>query len=106
MGVKAWMQYLAVGIVCKYQQDYKTVESVLTEKYRAVIQPMQMKQLMIMPEGQRGWAWYTLHAEPGLQLSIDDIVVINQTRYRVMAQQDWSDYGYVEYQVVRGFEQL
>jgi len=70
-----------------------------------VIQPLQPKALELKPEGQRGWRWLQIHAEPALQLQLDDIVVLNDgDRYRVMAVRHYEQYGYMEYELVRGYE--
>ena len=105
--VLGWSQSMYIGVVCKYQEDYKTVETVLTDYYRAVKQPLSVKQLDIKPEGQRGWKWLQLHSEPKLQLQLDDIIILDGgDRYRVMGRKDYSEYGYVEYELVKGFEKL
>lgn len=105
--VLAWSDKIMVGLVCKSQEDYKTVESILTKVYSGVLQSLQMTQLHILPEGQRGWKWYQLHSEPSLQLEVDDIVILDEGyRYRVMARKDYSAYGYMEYELVRGYENL
>ena len=70
------------------------------------IQPLQAKQLDIKPEGQRGWRWLQIHAEPALQLMLDDIVILDCERYRVTGIKRYEAYGYVEYELVRGFEAL
>jgi hypothetical protein len=105
--VIGWADHIMVGLVCKSQENFKTVESILTKRYKAVLQPLQTKQLMILPEGQRAWKWYQLHADPTLQLEVDDIVILDQGyRYRVMGRKDYSAYGYMEYELVRGYENL
>jgi hypothetical protein len=105
--VIGWADHVMIGLVCKSQENFKTVESILTKRYKAVLQPSQAKQLHILPEGQRGWKWYQMHAEPSLQLEVDDIVIIDHGhRYRVMAKSDYSAYGFMEYELVRGYENL
>jgi len=105
--VMAWSSQIDIQIVCKRQENYKTVESLLLKRIKGVIQPYSAKQLSILPEGQRGWKWITLHCDTQLQLEIDDIVILDgQNRHRVMAKLDHSLYGFYEYHLVRGYENL
>jgi hypothetical protein len=78
--VMSWSNKMQIGIVCKSQENFKTVESILYGIFSAVMQPLQVKQIMIKPEGQRAWKWYWLHAETKLQLQIDDIVILEDDR--------------------------
>jgi hypothetical protein len=105
--IVGWTNSMMIGLVCKSQEDYVTVESILTKRYRAVIQPLDTKKIAITPEGQRGWKSYLLHAEPALQLELDDIVILDtDVRYRVTGRKDYSLYGYMEYELQRGYEVL
>lgn len=74
-----------------------------------VVQPMSPQQLSIKPIGQREWKWYTIHAFPNLILNPDDIIkfvniLADNENYRVMAKMDWKSYGYVEYHIVKDYE--
>lgn len=103
--VFGWEQRLLIGIVGKFQEDYLTKEAVVYKKFRAVKQPLAVRQLELKPEGERAWAWYWLHAESALQLTLDDEVIFDDgNRYRVMGRKDYSDYGYMEYELVKGYE--
>ena len=105
MAVRSWANRVQIGLICKSQQDFKTVESIVYKIYSAVIQPLQVKQLMIKPEGERSWKWYWLHVEPSLDLQVDDVVYLDDdTPFRVMGRKDYSLYGYIEYELVRGYE--
>lgn len=105
--VMAWSSTIDVQLVCKSQENYKTVESLLLKRVRGVIQPYSVKQLNILPEGQRSWKWITLHCDTTLDLKVDDIVILyGQDRYRVMGLMDFKQYGYYEYHLVKGYENL
>ena len=105
--IVGWTNTMMIGLVCKSQEDYITVESVLTKRYRAVMQPLDTKQISITQDGQRGWKSYLLHAEPALQLELDDIVILDKdVRYRVTGRKDYGIYGYMEYELLRGYENL
>ena len=102
--VNAWAQPLKFFLVGKDQRDFMTEEVLYPKIAYGVRQPMKAQQLMMKPEGQRAWKWETIHSRPDLVLNIDDIVVFNEVRYRVMAKKDYSEYGYLEYEIMQDYQ--
>lgn len=84
------------GIVQEVRNEYS---------YRASRQPLSAQKLAIKPEGQRGWKWETLYAEPNLPLKVDDVVIFNCEPFRVLEKHDWTEYGYIQYEIAQGFTQ-
>jgi hypothetical protein len=68
--------------------------------FQGNIQPFRTRDLQLIPEGQRSWSWYWVHALPGVNLATDDVVQYNGAQYRVMAKNPTEIYGYLEYQLV------
>lgn len=66
-----------------------------------ILQPMNSQDLVIKPEGQRTWQWWTLYTESMLDL---DWVVVNPdgARLRVMGSKDWQGGGYRVYELAQG----
>lgn len=87
--------------VIKNIVNYQVTETYAPSYFHGVVQPFTPQQLAIRPEGQRDWRWFMIHALPGLKLSPDDVIYIDDLRYRVMALNDYAKYGYVEYQVIQ-----
>lgn len=94
-----WFQKLTIGIVTKTIQNFILVETVEEKTFQGVWQPMSARKLMMKPEGQRQWKWFTLHCDVSLILQNDDIVTHNGSKFRVMGQTDYSEYGYLEYEL-------
>lgn len=99
--VMAWARPTNVYIVCKRQQDFKTVETYNLETVKLMRQsagqPLEMKT-----EGQRSWNNEVVYAEPKLQLKVDDVITFDcekGERFRVIEKIDWSMYGYIEYRL-------
>lgn len=69
--------------------------------FDVVLQSMHPKMLLIKPEGQRHWKWWTMWSTEKLEL---DWVMQdpNQLKLRVMSRADWSQAGYFEYTLVEG----
>ncbi len=67
------------------------------------------RKLEMKSEGQRLWNRWTLFTIPSVDLAIDDRVTIlnltgRNTYYRVMANQDFSDSGYIAYDLIEDYD--
>lgn len=96
-------------ILVKVFQDIVEGDLVTTEQkisFVGVWQPLKDEDLQFKPEGQRSWEWIWIHAKSGtLNLQTADKVVFNNKRYKVMSVKDYSLNGFIEYQLVRDFEE-
>lgn len=99
-----WFQRLRFDIITKSLIDYEVEEVIVPVDTYGVRQPMSAQQLAIKPEGQRAWKWETIHCLPDVPLRIDDIVVFDNQKYRVMQKWDWSEYGYCQYEICQAYE--
>ena len=76
-----------------------------TFDFMGVWQPLKDEQLQFLPENQRSWEWIWIHAKASeLNLHTADKVIFNDERYKVMAVKDYSLDGFIEYQLVRDYE--
>lgn len=93
----------------KVFQDIVEGDLVTTEQkisFMGVWQPLKDEDLQFKPEGQRSWEWIWIHAKSGtLNLQTADKVIFNNKRYKVMSVKDYSLNGFIEYQLVRDFEE-
>lgn len=92
----------------KITQDIVEGDAVKTKtkiNFLGVFQPLRNEQLQFKPEGQRSWEWYWIHAKSGtLNLQTQDKIIFENKRFKVMSVKDYSLYGYIEYEVVRDYE--
>lgn len=100
----SWFQTLTFDLITKTVSNYEVVETTTTITTQGVRQPMSPQQISIKPEGQRAWRWETLHCLPDVKLKIDDIVIFDGIKYRVMQRWNWSEYGYLEYHICQAYE--
>lgn len=92
----------------KITQSIVEGDAVKTEtkiNFMGVWQPLRDEQLQFKPEGQRSWEWVWIHAKSGtLNLKTQDKVLFNSKRYKVMSVKDYSLNGFIEYELVRDYE--
>ena len=100
-GFEETMQF---AIVVKTPIDHDIVETSKTPVllwFEGNVQPLHQKELLVKPEGERKWKWWSLYTD--MDLEVDTIITDrNGTEYRVMASSDWSQAGYQSYQLTEG----
>ena len=75
-------------------------------RFLGVWQPLRDEELQFKPEGQRSWEWIWIHVKSGtLNLQTQDKVIFNNKRYKVMNVKDYSLNGFIEYQLIRDYEE-
>lgn len=102
--IKKWFLQIDFVRVTKTIVDGETQETVSSESFQGVIQNLNSKELQLKEEAQRAWTWKTIHALPDLLLDVDDIFIYNSVNYRVMNVKDFTEYGYIEYHIVKDYE--
>jgi hypothetical protein len=99
--IVSWFLALTIERIVKTVVNYQVVETTTPESFMGVIQPLNNQTLMIKPEGQRAWKWYWLHCSTTVKLTVDDVFLYQGHQYRVMALKDYSEYGYLSYELIR-----
>lgn len=102
--MRDWFQKMTFAVITKTIVNFRAVEVEVRTAFQGVMQPASPEQIQLKPEGQRAWIWHTLHAETSLILEIDGKVIYLGLEYRVMSKSDFSKYGYVQYDLVEGFQ--
>ena len=102
--IKNWFQNLTFKKIVKSIVNYQAVETETIISTKGVRQPFSPQQLKVKPEGQRAWKWETLHCLADVALVPDEIVEFNSIRYRVIEKKDYTEYGYIEYEIVQDFQ--
>jgi len=105
--IAAWGQSLEFVVVSKSLEDYVVTEVLLPRKVKGARVPFKAQALAMKPIGERAWKWETIFASPSLTLKVGDEIIFgeSQPRYRIMERRDWSEYGYVEYDICQGFQE-
>ena len=70
------------------------------------VQPLSPNKIELKPEGQRSWEWLQIHMKTPITQTLDtnDQVVMNGRIYKIMAQNDYSQNGYIEYHAIYDYQ--
>lgn len=98
-----WFRPMILTRVVKKVVDFEMSETREERNCMGVIQPFGPRELKIKPEGERSWNWQMLHTTPDVALRNDEEFTIRGTRYRVMSQKNWTEYGYIAYELVQDY---
>lgn len=98
-----WFQILTFTQIKKVVENFNLIEKTYSTSFQGVKQPFTAQELMMKPEGQRSWKWFTIHAFPDLVLTTDEIINFGGENYRVMQKSDFTEYGYVMYQICQDY---
>ena len=67
---------------------------------------IRTEQLLSKPENMRSWEWLWIHVKSGsLNLMTGDKIKFNNKLFKVFGVKDYSLNGYVEYEIVRDFQE-
>lgn len=99
-----WFQSMTFTTITKTLVNFSVVETSASITVPAVIQPYTIQQLQIRPEGERAFRWFTLHSDSALQLNVDDVVVYQTRKFRVMERGEYASYGYMEYHIIEDYQ--
>lgn len=101
--ILGWFRPLVLGRVTKTIVEGEVKNAVSEQKCRGVIQPFDDRKLRLKPEGERSWDWQMLHVTPDVKLANGEVFKIKGVPFRVMGQKNWSEYGYLTYELVQNY---
>lgn len=103
--LNGWEVPLTLVKVIQNVVEGDLVTTELKINFKGVWQPFSYQQLALLPEGQRDWSHYWIHAKSGtLDLQTADKIIFQGNRYKVLERKDYSLNGYIEYHVILDFD--
>ncbi len=72
--------------------------------FRGTIQPFGPKELALKSEGERAWEWLMIHTPKSVILNPEDRILIKGQRYKVMGQNNYQLNNFIEYHVVKDYQ--
>lgn len=101
--IRSWFQQMVFSRVLKTIVNFQVVETKTDTAFMGVWQPYSPKQIQQLPEGQRAWSWFMVHADPSLLLQPDELITYLGVQYRVKSNTDYTQYGYIEYHLIEDY---
>lgn len=101
--IVGWFQPITFGVVTTTLVDFEKVENIEYVDTNGVVQPPRPEAIEIQPEGIRNWEWLEVHCLPNLQVNINEFIIYNGLRYKVMQKENFSAYGYVKYLILEAY---
>lgn len=98
-----WFQPITLGVLTKTVVDFKLVETVTSITFLGVWEQQSPESLEVKEIGERSWDQIGLWTQPGVALKTDDIVTRLGKQYRIMRKYDWSDSGYLQFELVENY---
>ena len=100
--VMDFLQPIVLKKINKQQVNGYTQEIEIPIQTSAVVIPMS-GDMAIKMEGERTWRWSTMYCLSDLIFATDDVILYRHTRYRIMHRMDYSQYGYVSYEMIEDY---
>lgn len=94
--LNARIQRVRDGLVCHIDNKVS---------FNGMIQPLSEKKIQLKPEGQRAWKWLQIHClSTSLDLDVNDIIEYNGRKFKIMADNDYSLNGFIEYHAAEDYQ--
>ena len=103
--IRGWFRPITLVRVMTSIVDMEAKQARVEQECSGLVQPFGAQQLRLKPEGERSWNWVMLHVTPDVVLRNGEEFEIRGTRYRVMSNNGWSDFGYISYELVEGYRE-
>ncbi|MCK5591648.1 MAG: hypothetical protein KAI72_06810 [Candidatus Pacebacteria bacterium] len=99
-----WQTNISVLVITQEIIDGFATDFEKTIEFKGVIQPLSPRKIMLKPEGQRAFEWLQVFcASMTLILKPNDKIIYNEKRYKLMADNDYSQSNFKEYHIIRDY---
>lgn len=110
LGINMWSQGSTAYLIEQIVDEWGNVS--IQKKpflFSGVIQPLKPEEVRYEEEranteGQYSWEWFWFHTKANVVLKTNDRVTYKGIVYKVMAIKDYSDYGHIEYRVIKDWQ--
>lgn len=102
--ITKWQDKLTLVKVTQVMSEGDTANIESYTDFKGTIQPLTGKQLDFKPAGQHAWGWWQIHCLQSVKnITVNDAIIFDGKRFKVMEIIPYSFSGYVEYHVVEKF---
>ena len=99
-----WFQKITFILIKKSVVNFKLLEERSPYIFMGIVESITPTKLLMKPEGQRQWNYLNIWTLPNVELKIDDIFSYMGKEYRIERKNDWSVYGYLEFEAVEDYK--
>ncbi len=99
-------QPVIVGIIKPTQVDGYTQTIISKRIQTRGVRIQNSNQLVMSKSGERIWDSMEIYFLRGIELVADDLFLFQDTQYRVIATEEWADYGFNRYTVVQDYTKI
>lgn len=101
--ILGWFRPIVLGRVISRIEEGEVKQTVKELRCLGTIQPFGARDLKLKKEGERNWNWQMLHTTPEVSLQDGEEFRIRGVPFRVMGQRNFSEYGYITYELVQDY---
>lgn len=102
---QGWASKISLVRIVQKIVNYLPVDSEVKYDFQGICQPLRPEQIALKPEGQRHWEWWMIHWYTSAQnLTVNDRIIYNGCKFKVMAAYDYSANNFIEYHIIKDFE--
>lgn len=96
-----WTQLVRFKVLETEVADFEVSERVISDVgFDGVLEPLQVRDLLVKPENQRRWIWWTIWAP--IVLSPGQVIQDpSGFQFRIMSSSNWQNGGYYQYEAVQ-----
>lgn len=100
-----WFVNITIVKITQSIIDSLNVDTQIPITFKGTVQPLKPQEIALKPEGERSWKWMQIHALSGsLDLTTGDKIIYKSETYKVMGMKDYSLNNYVEYHIVKDYQ--
>ncbi len=96
-----WTVPVQFKVITTVVADFEVAETPINAvTFEGVLEPLGPRKLLVKPENQRRWKWWTIWAT--FQMNPGQVVEDPEgLQYRIMSVSDWRNGGHIEYEAVQ-----
>lgn len=103
--LRGWFKRLALELVFPSLVDGELTELKEIRYIRGIVLPAGTNDLVLLPEGARGWDHQILWTDEDLKVELNTIVLYNGVRHRIMKAPISAEFGVSKYLFINGYSQ-
>ena len=85
-----------------HKTDYITDPNITTLDLNK--QPTPQTKVDRKPLEQRAWKWWSVIVKEGPLLKVDDVIIIDNIRYKIQGISNWSESGFQKYECTEDYQ--